>query len=399
MSAHSEIENRKSKIDNRKSKIAIVGAGPAGSSLAIRLAENGFDTVLIERDRFPRQKLCGEFISPECLAHFERLGLLDSMLTAGGDRIYETRFFEKGGKSIAIPSSWFGGGSFALSLSRAEMDHQLLIRARNAGVAVFESTTVNGLEGDHGRVETITTRSEDAGGMEVEADIFVDATGRAGILTRLIGKSVHGSLENLQKPSFVGFKAHVTGAELAKGGCEIYSFPGGYAGLSNVENDRANLCFLVRSDVVRTVAGSASEIVKRVVLKNNRASETIGNISADDWLAVSINGFGTKSLAPARNLFTVGDAASFIDPFTGSGMVMALESSEVLANVIIANRESPELVSAEYSSAYRQRFARRLRICSALRHSAFMPKLATAVVASLGLSSGARRLLARATRS
>lgn len=389
----------RSQIENRKSKIAIVGAGPAGSSLAIRLAENGFDTVLIEREKFPRQKLCGEFISPECLPHFEKLGVLDSMLTAGGDRIYETRFFEKGGKSIAIPSSWFGGGSFALSLSRAEMDDRLLKGATDAGVAVFESTTVCGLEGDHDRVETITTRAEDAGVTEVEADIFVDATGRAAILTRLIGKSAHGSSENLKKPSFVGFKAHVTGAELAKGRCEIYSFPGGYAGLSNVENDRANLCLLIRSDVVRMVAGGGHEVVKSAVLKNKRASETIGNISADDWLAVSVNGFGTKSLAPAQNLFTVGDAASFIDPFTGSGMIMALESSEVLANVIIANRESPERIAAEYASAYRQRFARRLRICSALRRSAFMPKLATAVVASLGFSSTARRLLARATRS
>ena len=58
------------KSQNRKSKIVIVGAGPAGASLAIRLAQKGFEVVLIEREKFPRQKLCGEFISPECLASF-----------------------------------------------------------------------------------------------------------------------------------------------------------------------------------------------------------------------------------------------------------------------------------------------------------------------------------------
>ena len=69
-----------SKIQNLKSKIAIVGAGPAGASLAIRLAKENFDVTLIERDKFPRHKLCGEFVSPECLAHFRALGVLDEML-------------------------------------------------------------------------------------------------------------------------------------------------------------------------------------------------------------------------------------------------------------------------------------------------------------------------------
>ncbi len=388
----------RSQIENRKSKIAIVGGGPAGSSLATRLAEAGFETTLLEREKFPRQKLCGEFISPECLGHFEKLGVLDSMLAAGGDRIYETRFFETGGKSIAIPTRWFGCGDFALSLSRAEMDHQLLERARTSGVEVLERTTIGGVDVVDGRVEQIIARSDTGDETELEADIFVDATGRASIFSRLAGRSDHKAPTDLKKPTFLGFKAHVTDAVIAKGECEIYSFPGGYAGLSNVEDGLANLCFLVRSEVVRSAAGGANEIIKRVVLKNKRASETAGNVSSDDWLAVSINGFGTKSLAPAQNLFTVGDAASFIDPFTGSGMVMALESSKVLADVIIGNYASPDRIAAAYTSAYRRKFANRLRICSALRRSAFMPKLATVVVSSLGISSGVLRLIARATR-
>ena len=78
----------------RRPKITIVGAGPAGSSLAIRLANAGFVVTLIERERFPRHKLCGEFISPECLRHFRELGVLDEMLDADGRRIAETRFIQ-----------------------------------------------------------------------------------------------------------------------------------------------------------------------------------------------------------------------------------------------------------------------------------------------------------------
>ena len=75
--------------------IAIVGAGPAGSSLAIRLATAGKRVLLVEKESFPRHKLCGEFISPECLDHFAELGVLGSMQAAGGAEIRETIFYSR----------------------------------------------------------------------------------------------------------------------------------------------------------------------------------------------------------------------------------------------------------------------------------------------------------------
>lgn len=321
------------------------------------------------------------------------------MLAAGGDRISETRFFETGGKSVTVPSSWFGDGEPALSLSRAEMDYQLLGRAREAGGEVLEGATVNGLVIEDSRVQKVIARSDDGRLTEIDADIFIDATGRAGALTRLLEKQDRKRPSSPNKPAFVGFKAHVAGANLDRGVCEIYSFPGGYAGLSNVENNLGNLCFLTRAETVRSFSGDAAQIVEKVVLRNKRAAEMLHDFApANEWLAVSINGFGTKGLAPAANLLTIGDAASFIDPFTGSGMVMALESSDVLAKVIAFHRRSPELIGAEYLETYRRRFSTRLRVCSILRRTAFMPRLATAVVASLRVSSAARRFLARATR-
>ena len=390
----------KSQIENRKSKIAIAGAGPAGSSLAIRLAESGFETVLVERKRFPREKLCGEFISPECVAHFRSLGVLDEMLAAGGDHIFETRFFEMGGRSVTVPSRWFGGQDFALSLSRAEMDYQLLERARRAGAEVHDGVAIVGVNVENGAVTALTTRSDEGSLADITADVFVDATGRAGVLAKLAEKTTSSRQRHSTKPMLVGFKAHLANTNLAKGACEIYSFPGGYAGLSNVENGLANLCFLIESKIVRSIGGEAAEIVERVVSKNKRAAEALNGFTATgEWLAVAIDGFGTKSPAPAANLFAVGDAASFIDPFTGSGMVMAFESAELLADAITTNHSSLELSRIEYSAAYRKKFGSRLRICSLLRRMAFMPTLATGVVTSLRVSSTARRLLARATRS
>ena len=386
----------RSQIAARKSQIvvAIVGGGPAGSSLAIRLAQNGFETVLIEKEKFPRQKLCGEFISPECLGHFDELGVLDRMMAAGGDRIYETRFFATGGRSVAVPSGWLAEkGAFALSLSRAEMDLLLLERAKEVGVDVREGTTLIDLELEKRRAVRLITRSDDRESVEVKADLFVDATGRAAALGRLVGEKPY-----TKRPAIVGFKAHVAGIELERGVCEMYSFPGGYAGLSHVEGGQANLCFLIKSEIVRSLGNDARTLVDRVVIKNLRAAETLRTFSTGDWLAVSINGFGTQHVAAAANIFSVGDAAAFIDPFTGSGMVMAMQSADILAGAIQQCWGSLDRVASVYATDYDRRFSRRLRVCSVLRRSAFMPRLATAMVATLGISSSARRILARSTR-
>ena len=139
------------KIGNTKLRIAIVGAGPAGSSLAVRLAGCGHRVTLLDRDTFPRHKLCGEFISPECLRHFDELGVFDDMLAAGGERVYETRFFDRRGRNFAVPSSVLDGGGFALSLSRYEMDRRLLDKARTMGVDVLEGVKASQVPLNGGR--------------------------------------------------------------------------------------------------------------------------------------------------------------------------------------------------------------------------------------------------------
>src|SRR5919199_1360999 len=113
--------------------VLIAGGGPAGASCAIHLATQGARVLLVEQKRFPRAKLCGEFISPECLGHFERLGVSEEMQGAGGSELSETVFYSRSGRSVNVPSEWFAGGrGGALGLSRAEMDARLL-SGRGAG--------------------------------------------------------------------------------------------------------------------------------------------------------------------------------------------------------------------------------------------------------------------------
>lgn len=379
----------KSQIPNPKSEILIVGAGPAGTSAAIRLAKKGFAVKLIERETFPRHKLCGEFISPECFRHFAELGVLDKMLAFGGDRIIETCFYEPHGKSVNVLSKWFSANENALGLSRAEMDFQLLQQAKKIGVEVLEDTQVIGLLFENEKVAGVKTKTD-----EISADLIIDATGRARVLGNKIKKQ-----KSKNKNQLVGFKAHLQNVNLEKGRCEIYFFRGGYGGLNYVENGVGNHCFLIKSEVVKEFNGNVDRILHEVIFKNVRAKETLQNaVPIFDWLAVAVDGFGLKDLSPAPNLLAIGDAGAFIDPFTGSGMLMALESGEILANSIQVNA-STEIIIHNYQQLHYQKFKQRLRICGLMRRAAFSPNLAKWVISALSLTEKPREFLARATRS
>lgn len=381
-----------------KSKIVIVGAGPAGTSLAIRLAMKGFSPVLIERERFPRQKLCGEFISPECLRHFSDLGVSDSMLSAGGDHISETRFYEPAGKSVSVPSTWFGG-EFALSLSRAQMDLRLMERAAELGVVVFQETKAVGLARQNKELWELKIRNGNGASSEIDANLIIDATGRVGVISKLLEQKSSNRVSKPDRNSYVGFKSHLQNVNLEKGRCEIYSFRGGYGGLSFIEDGLANHCFLVRSDIVREFESDTERLIKELIFKNKRAFETLkDSMPAGKYLAVAVDSFGVKNLSPAAGILAVGDSAAFIDPFTGSGMLMAFESAEILAACISREHLSFEEMYAEYRRLHKQTFTRRLRISSLLRRLAFTPYFAKSAISILGISKVALGLLARATR-
>ena len=397
----------KSAIRNPKAKIAIVGAGPGGASLAIRLAQKGFEVCLIEREKFPRQKLCGEFISPEGLRHFENLGVLDEMVAVGGDWISETVFYSRQGKSVSVPSTWFDADlRGALGISRAAMDFCLLEKARRTGVEVLEESAAIGLLFEDEKTRGVKIKTKNGEAKEITAGLTIDATGRANVLGKLAEKEISRKVAKpqrskikAQRSKLIGFKTHLENVDLEKGRCEIYSFRGGYGGLSFVEQNLANHCFLIKASVVKEFSGSADQILKNVIFQNKRAFETMKDATpVYDWLAVSVDGFGVKKLSPLPNLFTVGDASAFIDPFTGSGILMALEGAEILADAIAENAMRREKIAQSYELSHRKKFQKRLLVCSLMRKAAFVPQLAKSLITVLNLSQTARQILIRSTR-
>lgn len=382
--------------------VIIAGGGPAGSSAAIHLAQGRARVLLVEQKKFPRAKLCGEFISPECLPHFERLGVAEQMLAAHPARLTETVFYSRNNRSVSVPSAWFGAHGVALGLSRSEMDERLLRGASNAGATVLEDAQVINLLFDNDRVAGVTIKHA---GSEAKyrAPLTIDATGRARALARRVGPSQRQTKSH--RAPLVAFKAHLEDTRVTPGACEIYFYRGGYGGLSTIEGGLSNLCFIASARAVRECGADAERVMREVVCQNRRAAYALEHARARaPWLAVSLEGFGRHAVTPTTGLLAIGDAASFIDPFTGSGMLMAMESGELAARVIgdrIATiRRGDGIVECErlYRAAYKTKFHSRLRICSLMRRAAFVPGLAQLAIRVAGRSDRLRQGLSRATR-
>ena len=374
--------------------VIIAGAGPAGSSAAIHLATSGFKVLLVEQKKFPRAKLCGEFISPECQDHFQKLGVAREIVCSDPSSISETVFYSARGHHVSVPSSWFAE-RMALGLSRAVMDHVLLQRAGATGVDVIENGNVLGPQINTNSVCGIRVKTAEAT-REFQAPLTIDATGRARILAR---KTNHSQQH---KPKLIAFKAHFEKTRVAPGACEIYFYPGGYGGLSSIEAGASNLCFIISAEQVKRCHSDPDRVVREMVMQNARARHTLEPArTTSEWLSASWESFGRQSPAPAKGLLAIGDAASFIDPFTGSGMLMALESGELAAQVIAEHRDELEsaTVATNYTDRYRKKFDSRLRICSLLRRAAFSPRLTELGVTIFGASERFRNRVARATRS
>ena len=375
--------------------VIIAGGGPAGTSAAIHLARRDVRVLLVEQKKFPRAKLCGEFISPECQRHFANLGVADAMASSEPASITETVFYSSRGHHITVPSRWFGEPA-ALGLSRAVMDEVLLRRAQACGVTVLEGATITDAVLSDGNIRGVKLKQE---GREHEyrAPLTIDATGRARILTKKLSHA-----EPRLKPKLVAFKAHLRNTRVAPHACEIYFYPDGYGGLSTVEDGMSNLCFIVSAEQVKRHHSHPETIMHETVMKNRRAAFTLEQAHTEsEWLSASWERFGGRQPSPANGLLAIGDSAAFIDPFTGSGMLMAFESGELAADVIIRRRDelSSASIGAEYTAEYVRKFDSRLRISGWLRRAAFKPRLAGLGIAICGASKHFSNRIARATRS
>src|SRR5262245_45395879 len=256
-----------------KYDVIIIGAGPAGSTVSALLARAGLRALLLEKSRFPREKVCGEFITPDCLKVFDRLGVREQMSDAGAKIVNQWTLFAPDGRGVDVPMEWIAGGhGHAIGISRARMDLILLECARQAGVDAREGFHVSPrLLRENGHENERIFIEGKADGETVErfsAPVVIDASGRNGVFSNQIAQRT----SHLGGSRLFGCKIHLRAVEGMRGLGELFFYSDGYGGMCDVENDRTNLCFITTEATLREARGDREKLLDLTMRSNPAAS-------------------------------------------------------------------------------------------------------------------------------
>ncbi len=368
--------------------LLVVGGGPAGARLATLAADGGCAVVLLERARFPRDKVCGEFVSAEGCRVLGRLGVLPALLDAGAARIDTCAVTAGPAAGISSPLPDLGGGARAgLGVSRERLDGLLRARARAAGATVLEGYDA----APHvvsGRIVGATIgRVGTGGGTErLDAAVIVAADGRRSVFA---APDYRAPVRRTRSSAWFGLKVHLRGAGAAIGRrVELHAFDGGYAGLCAIEERRLNACLLVRVGALRACGGDPSRLFAERVLAEPHVRAAVAEATpCSPWHSVGPLRWGVRRAA-ARGVLCVGDAAGTIDPLCGEGMSHALSAAELVLPHIAAAIEQGGVdpaIEATYRTAWRHAFGAAIRRARVLGWLLERRPLARVVLCSLAL--------------
>jgi menaquinone-9 beta-reductase len=346
--------------------VAIVGGGPAGSSCAAFCAIAGFRTLVLEREKFPREKVCGDCLNPACWPVLERLQLTQQVRDLPYSTLNSVAFIAIDGREVTLdlPS----GDDCEISVKRSLFDDLLLKRARKLGANVHEQTTVTGLtRNDDWKIET-------ALGQTFHAQMLIGADGRNSTIAHLCNLLPRPTRER------VALQAHIPLPRDFGNRIVLQFLPEGYSGQAPVNESQLNLCLV----------GTPPTISKL-----RRWAERQFQLPADQsWRTITPL---TRSPVPSahENLFFIGDAACVVEPFTGEGIYYALRSGELAARAVTKILRGNDRNSAlrEFDRTYAQMYRGRLWINRLARAAVLRPQLGSFFVHSARLNPSILKLL------
>lgn len=343
--------------NSRLYDVAVIGGGPGGCAAAITAAKYGARVLLLDKASFPRNKVCGEFVSAESLVLLGSLLPADTDLLARSPRIRRARAFVDN-RVLPMPVD-----PPAASIARLEFDAALWRSARQFGVDAREREAVTAVEGDGPFVAR--TAAE-----EFRCRSVIDASGRWSNLNRK--QNGNGAVK------WLGIKAHFR-EENAPDSVDLYFFKGGYCGVQPVGQDsRVNVCAMIRSDVARSLDETFHQHLE--LSQRSRAWQRLTDVVVTSPLLF-------HDPVPAQNnILRVGDAAGFVDPFVGDGISLALRGGTLAASCLrhfLQGEESLAQAGGDYDRRYRRELGHVFRSSSKIRRLLSYPAPLRAAVLSL----------------
>lgn len=346
-----------------KFDVAVIGAGPAGSSSALLLRRLGFSVALLERQSFPPDKVCGEFLSAEGIDDLQQLGVAPLLEELQPEIIARSQITFPKGKTLTIDFENHGWG-----LSRRALDTALFQCATENQVHCLARTSVLRVEGNLNAGYRLHLRRDHKAEEKMEARAVLAATGRWSNLPERSGRL----LQTGSKKRFIGIKAHFRGAHDFRGTVELHFFKGGYCGLNRVEQDEVNLCALLDESFATPFSRDWNSLLAAMAEQNRHLKGRLESMRRCTEFVLTSPVIFAKAEPVADEMLIVGDATRFLDPFSGDGIAGAIRSARLAASVLhqfLSGTQTAEAVQKEYARAYRKEFKRRFFFSSLVRQS------------------------------
>jgi len=382
------------------SDVVVVGSGPAGSVTALFLARAGFDVALLDRSPFPRPKPCGEYLTPGAVRLLrDEIGVLPELMRQGAARLT---------RETVVPhrAAPFGGATDALACPRIVTDTVLRDAARAAGARVFDGISVREVLRDGAGVRGVSGTDDNGAPVEFRAKVTVGADGSRSLLARTLG--VVRPISRLQRLALVAHYAPADG--------DIAEDEAGTAVTMHLPRDGSDACCGVgpacgpdRARNVNLVV-PLSEAPRMAGRRQAYFESCLRDAFPEVWEGVrdapmtgpllSVGCFGHHTTRAAGDgAVLVGDAATFIHPFTGEGVYFALRGAQMASDAIARALEAGDVSRRGlrgYDSARRADLLPRYRLCDAVQRVVHSPPLLAWASSRLRRSEPLTDLLLRA---
>ena len=365
----------------------VIGGGPAGSTAAILLAQAGWSVALVEKQVFPRRKVCGECIAATNLPLLDELGISEDFHELAGHELRQVALMLGRHTVIAdMPALPHGRHAWGRALTREHLDTLLLQRAKTAGAQIFQPWSVRHISGGFGDYSCEIASAGSAATRMLQAPVIIAAC----------GSWEPQSFMQSEKPpklasDLFAFKANFQGAHLPAGLLPVLSFAGGYGGMVREGSGIMTLACCIRRDTLKACRArwpnaSAAEAVEAYLRASCAGVEQAlaGATRLGAWLSVGPLRPGIRVGNRGHEFFLVGNAAAEAHPIIGEGISMAMQSSWLLCRKLISCRNKIDaslmVIDKDYTRDWRRHFAARLRLASLFAHLAMRPRLGNALL-------------------